>query len=162
MTRRRVVLLIILVLATGYLVYLKTLPPVEPPINLMINPTVTLLPVPPVVEIPTPVVEVPLNRISFYNAVPWQTEGDPNVSSCGPNRQKQIAVSRDLFFDENGRKHLCGVTVTVITDRGEEFRDYVIYDTMHPRYTNTADILIDSVEEALVLGVTTGRLLFHD
>lgn len=158
MTGRRVFLLAALVLATGYLVYLQTRPPLVPPVDLIVTPMVTLLPVPP----PVPSVEVPLHRVSFYNAVPWQTDGDPNVSSCGPNIPNQIAVSRDLFFDENGSKHLCGVTVTVITDRGEEFRDYTIWDTMNARYTNTADILIDSVDEAMVLGITTGRLLFYD
>lgn len=107
--------------------------------------------------------KIPLSRISAYNPVPRQTWGDPNVSSCGPNLERQIAVSRDLFFDEYGNKHLCGTIVTVITDRGEEFAEYVIWDTMHPRYTNTADILLPTEDEfvAFAFGITTGMLFIH-
>lgn len=108
-------------------------------------------------------VEVPLHRVSAYNPVPRQTWGDPTVSSCGPNRENQIAVSRDLFFDDEGRKHLCGASVTVITERGEVFEDYVIWDTMNPRYSNTADILMPTEDEsvAFAFGITRGILLIH-
>lgn len=130
------------------------------------------IPIPEVkVEITEPTVEeeeksgvtIPLVRISAYNPVPRQTDGDPNISSCGPNLERQIAVSRDLFFDEYGTKHLCGTPVTVITDRGETFENYVIWDTMNPRYTNTADILIPTPDEsaAFAFGVTPGILILH-
>lgn len=134
----------------------------------------------PLVEIPIPEVKVeitesiveeeeksgviiPLVRISAYNPVPRQTDGDPDISSCGPNLERQIAVSQDLFFDEYGVKHLCGTPVTVITDRGETFEDYVIWDTMNPRYTSTADILIPSTDEALAysFGTSPGILILH-
>lgn len=107
---------------------------------------------------------IPLVRVSAYNAVPRQTQGDPNVSSCGPNRPNQIAVSRDLFFDEQGRKHLCGKTATVVTDRGEKFKEYVIWDTMAPRFTQTADILLPTLDEseAYAFGIATGILVIHD
>jgi hypothetical protein len=110
-----------------------------------------------------PVIEIPLNRVSAYNPVPRQTWGDPNVSSCGPNLERQIAVSRDLFFDEYGNKYLCGTVVTLITERGEVFDNYVIWDTMHPRYTNTADILIPTPDESLAFafGVSRGTLILH-
>jgi hypothetical protein len=134
------------------------------------------IPIPEVqVEVNEPVIEVraieeeksgvviPLVRISAYNPVPRQTDGDPNISSCGPNLERQIAVSQDLFFDEYGIKHLCGTPVTVITDRGETFEDYVIWDTMNPRYTSTADILIPSTDEALAysFGISPGILILH-
>lgn len=154
MTRK---LLVSLFLASAVLVSVER---IEPELILDIPiPEVSLE----ILEPPTVVVTIPLIRISAYNPVPGQTWGDPNVSSCGPNLEKQIAVSRDLFFDEHGKKHLCGVRVTVITDRGEEFQDYVIWDTMNPRYTNTADILIPEVDEskAFAFGVTTGQLLIH-
>lgn len=118
---------------------------------------VTIIPQPVIVEV------IPLVRVSAYNPVPRQTWGDPSVSSCGPNLERQIAVSRDLFFDANGNKHLCGTVVTVVTDRGEEFSEYVIWDTMHPRYTNTADILLPTEDEsvAFAFGITRGQLLIH-
>lgn len=108
--------------------------------------------------------KINVSRISAYNPVPRQTWGDPNVSSCGPNLEKQIAVSRDLFFNENGEKHLCGRSVSIVTDRGEVFSDYVIWDTMAPRFTNTVDIMIpnENEEEAFAFGVTTGVLIIYD
>lgn len=117
------------------------------------------------IDHPKPAIkEIPLIRISAYNPVPRQTDGDPGVSSCGPNLERQIAVSRDLFFDEYGNKHLCGALVTVVTDRGEEFEEYIIWDTMHPRYTNTADILLPTEDEsiAFAFGVTRGQLIIHE
>jgi hypothetical protein len=108
--------------------------------------------------------ELQMERISAYNPVPRQTWGDPNVSSCGPNQYRQIAVSRDLFFNDSGEKHLCGKRVSVLTDRGEEFHDYVIWDTMAPRFTNTVDIMIpnDNEAEAYEFGITTGVLIIYD
>jgi 3D (Asp-Asp-Asp) domain-containing protein len=123
------------------------------------------------IDVPLPNVQVlidyvtlEVDRVTAYNPVPEQTWGDPNVSSCGPNVERQIAVSRDLFFDENGRKHLCGTRVTLITDRGEVFEDYVIWDTMNPRFTNTADIMFPETNpsNALNFGVTKGILIFHN
>lgn len=108
--------------------------------------------------------EFNIQRISAYNPVPRQTDDDPNISSCGPNKPNQIAVSRDLFFDENGRKHLCGKAVTIMTDRGEVFEDYIIWDTMNPRYSNTVDIMIPSEDESLAFsfGITTGVMIIHE
>ena len=121
-------------------------------------------------EIPIPYPQVfmvypsiEVQRVSAYNPVSWQTWGDPNVSSCGPNQEKQIALSRDLFFDENGRKHLCGTLVTVITERGEVFENYVVWDTMNTRFKNTADIMFPEKDptNALEFGVTSGVIIFH-
>ena len=108
--------------------------------------------------------EIELDRISFYNPVFWQTDEDPSISSCGPNRENQIAVSRDLFFDDYGRKHLCGQKVTIITEDGEVFEDYVIWDTMNERFTKTADIMLPHEDHnvAMELGITSGVLHVHD
>lgn len=106
-----------------------------------------------------------IDRISFYNPVPAQTDATPEYSSCGPNKEKQIALSRDLFFDENGSKHLCGKKVLIVTDRGEVFEDYIIWDTMNARFSNTVDIMLphEDYNEAFDLGVTSGVLyIFHD
>lgn len=109
---------------------------------------------------------IPLKRVSFYNLVPEQTSPDPSTSSCGPTVERQIGVSRDLFFDSNRRKHLCGARVTVITDNGQVFENYVLNDTMHSRWELTADIVYPGVTEedimaARALGVTTGTLIIH-
>jgi len=93
-----------------------------------------------------------LHRVTAYNPVPRQTEGNPNISSCGPNQPQQIALSRDMFFDANGHKHLCGRTATlIIVEDGEviEVTERVIYDTMAARFTKTADIYMPTTDESL-------------
>lgn len=133
----------------------------EPMVNVEISPTVEIRRLP--FEFVT-FTEIPVTRISAYNPVPRQTDGNPDISSCGPNLPRQIAVSRDLFFDENGRKHLCGRMASVITDRGEVFRDYVIWDTMNPRYSRTIDVMFDTRDESVAwsFGVTKGVLIMYD
>jgi len=108
---------------------------------------------------------IELHRVTAYNPLPYQTDEDPYTSSCGPNRPDQIAVSRDLFFDEHGRKHLCGVEVTLIVydsdGQVEAILNRVIWDTMNPRYNLTADVYLDhhDVDEALAWGVKRGALV---
>lgn len=122
------------------------------------------LPIPEVQLDILPFREIQLQRISAYNPVPRQTDASPDVSSCGPNLERQIAISQDLFFDENGRKHLCGQRVTIVTDRGEVFTDYIIWDTMNVRYTNTVDVFIPNTDEAEAysFGITKGVLYMYD
>lgn len=156
----RIVNLVALMYAISFLAFLHTTP--EPLVAIPMPLIVVDVAEPPE---PEPIyVVIPLIRISAYNPVPRQTWGDHTISSCGPNIENQIAVSRDLFFDENGRKHLCGTVVTVITDRGEEFGNYIIWDTMNPRYTQTADIMLPHADEAqaFAFGITTGQLIIHD
>lgn len=106
---------------------------------------------------------VPLRRITAYNPVPRQTDGDPNISSCGPNLPKQIALSRDLFFNERGVKHLCGTRVTLVTSSGMVFHNYVINDTMNARFSETADVMFPGTDEAdaIRFGAQDGFLVFH-
>lgn len=129
------------------------LPPI-PWVDLAITPSVVLL---------DSVEVVPLNRISVYNPVPRQTDGDPYTSSCGPNKENQIAVSRDLFFNAAGRKHLCGVRATVVTKEGKVYHNYVVWDTLNPRYSNTADIMLPHTNEelAMQIGITEGTLILR-
>lgn len=128
----------------------------------------TLPPTPIQLSRPEPTVQVlgsvPLQRISAYNPLPWQTDADPYTSSCGPNRPDQIALSQDLFF-ENGRK-ICGTEVTLLVveeGRVVESYDRVVWDTMNIRYTATADMYLpeDRVEEAMAWGVRRGLLVFR-
>lgn len=105
-----------------------------------------------------------IERVSFYNPVPEQTTPNPEYSSCGKTLDRQIAVDRGLFFDAEGRKHLCGRVVTVVTDRGEVFENYVLNDTMNARFTEpTVDVMLpaDEVDKAMELGVTTGTLIIR-
>ena len=115
---------------------------------------------PPVLTIPTPAVSVEvrehvlLARITYYNAVPWQTDADPHISACGPNRPNQVAVSRDLF-----RRVLhCGDEVEVYI-QGEPLGRFVVWDTMHPRFKKTLDIL---TETSYTWGRTKGHLIVLD
>lgn len=122
------------------------------------------LPTPDVIIEILPFKEIRLQRISAYNPVPRQTDASPDISSCGPNVERQVAISQDLFFDENGRKHLCGQRVTIVTDRGEVFEDYIIWDTMNVRYTNTVDVFLptENEDEAFAFGITKGVLYMYD
>lgn len=110
---------------------------------------------------------VRLKRLTAYNAVPWQTNSRPFESSCGYNLPDQLALSRDLFFDAAGRKHLCGerVKLLIIDPVSREVIDIqerVIWDTMHSRFRETGDLLFDDVAEARRFGVRQGLLVFVD
>ncbi|ABJ91483.1 hypothetical protein YS40_089 [Thermus phage phiYS40] len=101
-----------------------------------------------------------LNRLSFYNLVPQQTDDDPYVASCGPiERVKEtiIALSQDLFFDKNRKKHLCGKKVKIISDLG--IFEGIVYDTMNSRYIKSADIVVDTYEKAIKLGISKNAIL---
>lgn len=106
---------------------------------------------------------VELNRVSAYNAVSRQTDDDPLTASCGKIRPQTLALSRDLFFNAGGVKFRCGTVVSVLTERGEWFKDYIVWDTMHSRFSLTADILWhnDNEAEAYRFGVTKGWLIIH-
>lgn len=116
-------------------------------------------------KIPQPTVTVKYNklitlsRISMYNPVPNQTDNNPESSSCGPTRPKQIAISQDLFFNDTGKKYLCGKNVIVVTSKGEVYTGYVINDTLNIRYHTTVDILSQSYQSAVNFGVDTGYVV---
>jgi len=118
-------------------------------------------------EVPKPNVlvldYVLVDRISFYNPVVRQTDSTPEQSSCGPTQSKQVALSRDLFFNDDGEKFLCGKKVTIYTERGEVFKDYVVNDTMNVRFEKTVDIMLshENENEAFELGITSGHIVFH-
>mgnify|MGYP000170553376 CR=1 FL=1 len=110
-----------------------------------------------------------LERLTAYNPVSWQTDDDPDTASCGPIRPDGLALSRDLFFDATGHKHLCGAKVMLLvinpdTDKVEALEERVIWDTMHTRYEDTGDVFLDTLDEALAFdfGVKQGVVVFLD
>jgi len=101
-----------------------------------------------------------LDRLSFYNLVPQQTDSTPDIASCGPIKKVKetiIAISQDLFFDKNRRKYLCGKKAKIISDLG--IFEGVIYDTMNARYKRSADIVVDTYDEAIKLGISKNAIL---
>ncbi|MGC8503331.1 MAG: hypothetical protein ACP5MM_00870 [Acidithiobacillus sp.] len=99
-----------------------------------------------------------LQRVTAYNAVPDQTNSDPDIAACGPNRPDQIALSQDLFFRKNGGNR-CGEPVAIVLRSGRVIHG-VVWDTMNPRYHMAADILMGSVSKALDFGVKEAELRF--
>ena len=83
--------------------------------------------------------------VTKYNPVPEQCDSDPLITADGSfidtlalrrGELKWIAVSRDL------RKHFhYGDTVILKTRQGEILGEYVVRDTMNPRWNNRVDIL---------------------
>lgn len=127
------------------------------------TPNVEVVDVVEVVEVSRPPSLLRLERVSAYNAVPRQTSADPSTSSCGPTIPGTVALSQDLFFREDGHKYRCGQRVTILTDRGEVFPNLVVWDTMNPRYSLTADVLWpnNNEDEAYEFGISEGWLVFH-
>ena len=95
------------------------------------------------VELPKPepkieVIEaIDIPRITYYQAVWWQTDDTPNISSCGPNIESQIAVSRDLM----GEVVNCGDSVEVWSDKHGLLGTYTVWDVTNERFSKTIDIL---------------------
>lgn len=101
-----------------------------------------------------------LERLSFYNLTKNQTDDTPDIASCGPIKKVKetiIAISQDLFFDKNLRKYLCGKKAKIISDLG--IFEGVIYDTMNARYKRSADIVVDTYDEAIKLGISKNAIL---
>lgn len=99
-----------------------------------------------------------LRRVTAYNALPSQTNGNPGMSACGPTRPGQIALSPDLFLRRNGSNR-CGEKIDIILPSGTIIHG-VVWDTMSPRFHMAADILMGSVQQALDFGVRQARLRF--
>lgn len=108
-----------------------------------------------------------LERLTAYNPLTWQTDDDPETASCGPIRRDGLALSRDLFFDATGHKHLCGAKVMLLvinpdTNTVEALEERVVWDTMHSRYEDTGDLFLDTPDETLAFdfGVKQGAVVF--
>jgi hypothetical protein len=110
-----------------------------------------------------------LDRITYYNAVPEQTDDDPFTSACGPNIENQVAISRDIFTKrppvwEPPAVHIgpppekrsaqtvihsadrlyCGDVIRIWSDAGY-LGEFIVWDTTHWRWQGTLDILTDGV-----------------
>ena len=105
--------------------------------------------------------EISLSRISHYSLSIDETDNTPFLLSCGHIREVEkyrkegfliIAVSRDIFFDKSGRKFLCGKK-GILKIENNKILKVLIFDTMHPRYKNTADILVPTKEKAIKSGI---------
>lgn len=129
----------------------------------LVEPEVVEVEVERVVHLSHPLTAIRLERVSAYNAVPRQTDDDPSTASCGTTIPGTVALSQDLFFREDGHKYRCGQRVTILTDRGEVFPNLVVWDTMSPRYSLTADVLWpnNNEDEAFEFGISEGWLVFH-
>jgi 3D (Asp-Asp-Asp) domain-containing protein len=102
---------------------------------------------------PEPLQRLTLHRVTYYHAVPEQTDDDPFTSACGPNRPNQIAVSRDVF-----RTVLpCGTRVRLDLDGVGYAGEFIVWDTMARRFTSAADILVETGHHP-TWGRTTGTL----
>jgi hypothetical protein len=109
-------------------------------------------PVKPPEPVPEPEpLRVPLNRITYYQAVPEQTDDDPFTSSCGRNRPNQVAVSRDLM----NTIVKCGSIIQAWSDTEGYLGEYVVWDVTNARFTDTLDIL---VRNPPTWGKTTGYM----
>ena len=105
------------------------------------------------------IIEFYSNRITAYTAHASQTDSNPMVASCGPNKPNMIAVSRDYFY-RKGRKWLCGATAYIITDDGQVYGPFIVYDTMNSRYYKTVDIYMGKdIERAFEWGVKSGKVI---
>ncbi len=97
-----------------------------------------------------------LHRVTAYNAVAWQTSRDPEMSACGPTRPDQVALSQDLFFRRNGTNR-CGEKVDILLSSGQVVHG-VVWDVMNPRYHMAADILMNTLQQAVDFGVQRAEL----
>ena len=85
--------------------------------------------------------QVPVT-ITYYHAVPGQTDSTPDIAACGPISMAPlwpgdyvIALSRDLF-----RRELCGAHILLRWDGG--IITGVVWDTMNKRFYRYVDILV--------------------
>lgn len=101
----------------------------------------------------SPTEQIELSRVTYYHAVPEQTDADPENSACGPTQRRQIAVSRDLF-----RSVLpCGTLVDLEIYGVGSVGTFVVWDTTARRWTATADVLVNTGTHP-AWGLGTGRL----
>jgi len=113
------------------------------------------------VALPAPAVEVrerpavDIHRITHYQAVVGQTDSTPNISSCGPNRPNQVAVSRDLM----GTVVECGTEVMLYSEEDGYLGTFVVWDLTNKRFRSTIDVL---TEVPAPWGKTYGHLVVKE
>ncbi|TMM57350.1 hypothetical protein FEE95_12765 [Maribacter algarum] len=95
-------------------------------------------------------------KVSAYNSVPSQTDGEPNIAAWGDTlkpRMKAIAVSRDLLA--LGLKHNTKVMIKGLPGV------YLVKDKMAKRWTKRIDIYMgEKVEKAKKWGVQDLEIVY--
>src|SRR5262249_21151018 len=105
--------------------------------------------------------ETPLTvKLTGYNAVPSQTDGNPFVTASGSFSNPEVVAARSADL----AKTLPYGTVVAITREGDDTPSCnyskvqqligyrVIADAMNPRITNTVDVLLDQHDTVTVDG----------
>ena len=96
-------------------------------------------------------------KVSAYNSVPSQTDGQPTISAWGDTlkpRMKAIAVSRDLI--QMGLKHNTKVMIKGLPGV------YLVKDKMAKRWTKKIDIYMgDKIEKAKKWGVKDLEIVYE-
>ena len=84
-------------------------------------------------------------KATAYNAVPEQTDNEPDVNACRKYpRIGRIAVSQDLFY----KGWTCGKWISI-----QGLGIFQIDDVMHKRKTDQVDVIMEKVKEAIDFGV---------
>ena len=100
--------------------------------------------------------------VTYYHPVPWQTDSRPWEASCGRLSDapgQVVALSRDLFFREDGSKR-CGEKVFIRLESGEVIFG-VVWDTMNARFKRRVDVLYPPGNRP-TWGKTKGLLFWED
>lgn len=105
--------------------------------------------------------------MTAYNAVPAQTDGDPHITASGAWTNPEVVAARSQDF---GEELPFGTVIKVERAAADSPRCQfgkvehligyrVIADTMHSRWTNKIDILLDQTDTVAVEGhqVNPGR-----
>jgi len=112
-------------------------------------------PAPTPTHYPDPLLEgVPVTMTAYSSEI-GQTDEDPHVTATGSTaRSGVIALSRDLLREYTpGAPFRYGDRVFI-----EGHGEFIVEDTMHPRWTRRVDLWSASREEAVHFGRRRGRL----
>ena len=94
-----------------------------------------------------------------YNSEVNQTDDTPFITASGERVQDgTLALSRDMIRAENDMMRRMGYNPTAAISYGDTVdliyvKRMVVHDTMNKRYTNRADIWMDSINDARTWGV---------
>lgn len=94
-----------------------------------------------------------------YNSEENQTDSTPYITASGERVQDgTLALSRDMIRAENDMMRRMGYNPTATIAYGDTVdliyvKRMVVHDTMNKRYTNRADIWMDSISNARAWGV---------
>jgi hypothetical protein len=96
-------------------------------------------------------------QVTYYQALPGQTDITPDIAACGRNLRPwvQVALSRDLFYEGNRRR--CGKRAKLRFPDGRVLR-VVVNDTMNRRFRLRVDVLVHHHEPARAYGIDSARL----